>query len=187
VPKQQPLPQCQQDKGADCGLKEKHAPILIVGAGVERVESFKVLCVHITKELTWSTHTHTIVKRARQHLFPFRRLEKIWHGPSDPQIFIPLPHWEHLGWLHHRLVWQLKGTRRQDATEDVEYGPVHHWGWAPCHQWPLNQAVSEAQNVFKNSNHPSHRLFPLPPYSKSGTNRTLNSFTPNHETAKQGC
>ena len=46
-----------------------------IGAVVERVESFKFLDVHITKELTWSTHTHTVVKRPQQHLFPLRRLK----------------------------------------------------------------------------------------------------------------
>jgi hypothetical protein len=36
-------------------------PIYIDGAVVERVKSFVFLCVHITKELTWSTNTHTVV------------------------------------------------------------------------------------------------------------------------------
>jgi hypothetical protein len=47
-----------------------HAPILIDGARVEQVESFKFLGVHITNKLTWSKHTKTVVKRARQKLFP---------------------------------------------------------------------------------------------------------------------
>jgi hypothetical protein len=34
----------------------------------------KLLGVHITKELTWSTHTHTVVKRAQQLLFPLRKM-----------------------------------------------------------------------------------------------------------------
>ena len=51
-----------------------HTPILIDGAVVEQVESFKFLGVHITKKLTWSKHTKAVVKRARQNLFPFRRL-----------------------------------------------------------------------------------------------------------------
>jgi hypothetical protein len=52
----------------------KHAPILIDGAVVEQVESFKFLGVQITNKLTWSKHTQTVVKRAQQNLFPFRRL-----------------------------------------------------------------------------------------------------------------
>ena len=45
-------------------MRAEHSPILIDGAVVEQVESFKFLCVHITKELSWSTHINTVVKRA---------------------------------------------------------------------------------------------------------------------------
>ena len=51
-----------------------HAPILINGAVMEQVESFKFLTV--TNKLTWSKHTKTVVKRARQNLFPLRRLKR---------------------------------------------------------------------------------------------------------------
>jgi hypothetical protein len=39
-------------------------PILIDGAVLEQVESFKFLFVHITNERSWSKYTKTIVKRA---------------------------------------------------------------------------------------------------------------------------
>ena len=42
--------------------RTEHAPILIDGAVVEQVESFKFLGVHITKKLTWAKHTKTAVK-----------------------------------------------------------------------------------------------------------------------------
>ena len=51
-----------------------NTPILIDGAVVEQVESFKFLGVHINNKLTWSKHTKTVVKSARQNLFPLRRL-----------------------------------------------------------------------------------------------------------------
>jgi hypothetical protein len=56
-------------------------PIHIDGAVVERVESFKFLGVHITNKLSWSKHTKTVVKRARQHLFPLRR-QRFGMGPQ---------------------------------------------------------------------------------------------------------
>ena len=43
------------------------APINIDGAEVERVESFKFLGVYLTNKLSWSKHTKTVMKRARQH------------------------------------------------------------------------------------------------------------------------
>ena len=60
--------------------RTEHAPILIDGAVVEQVESFKFLGVHINNKLEWSKHTKTVVKMARQSLFPFRETKKIWHG-----------------------------------------------------------------------------------------------------------
>ena len=49
---------------------------------VEVTGSKCILCVHITKELTQSTHTHTVVKRARQSLFLPRRLKRYGMGPQ---------------------------------------------------------------------------------------------------------
>ena len=45
--------------------RTEHTPILIDGARVEQVESFKFLGVHITNKLAWSKHIKTVVKRAR--------------------------------------------------------------------------------------------------------------------------
>ena len=55
--------------------RAEQAPNNIDGAVVERVESFKFLGVHITSKLSWSKHTKTVVKRARQNLFPLGRLK----------------------------------------------------------------------------------------------------------------
>ena len=49
---------------------------------MEQVESFKFLGVHITNELSWSKHTKTVVKRARQHIFHLRRLKRCVMGPQ---------------------------------------------------------------------------------------------------------
>ena len=51
-------------------------------AVVERVESFEFLGVHTTNKLSWSKHTKKVVKRARQHLFPLRRLKRFGTGPQ---------------------------------------------------------------------------------------------------------
>ena len=49
--------------------RAEQAPINIDGTELEQVEGFKFLGVHITNKLSWSKHTKTVVKRARQHLF----------------------------------------------------------------------------------------------------------------------
>ena len=71
--------------------RTEHAHILINGAVVEQVESFKFLGVHITNKLEWFKHTKTVVKRARQSLPP-RETKKIWHGSSDIQKALQLQH-----------------------------------------------------------------------------------------------
>ena len=43
--------------------RTEHTPILIDGAVVEQVDSFKFRGVHITNNFTLSKHTKTVVKR----------------------------------------------------------------------------------------------------------------------------
>ena len=61
--------------------KTEHAPILVDWAVVEQVDSFKFLGVHVTNKLSWPKHTKTVVKSARQSLFPLRRLKRFVMGP----------------------------------------------------------------------------------------------------------
>ena len=44
--------------------QREHAPIHIDGTVVEKMKSFKFLCLHITVDLKWSTHTDSVVKKA---------------------------------------------------------------------------------------------------------------------------
>ena len=95
--------------------KAKSAPIHINRAVVEQVENFKLLGVHITKELSWSTHTNTVGKKARQRFFPLRRLNRFGMGP---QILKTL--------YSCTIKSILTSIRPQGATEGSVYGPVHH-------------------------------------------------------------
>ena len=56
--------------------RAEYGPIHIDSNVMEWVNSFKFLGVHITKYLSRSTHTNTVVKRARQLLFPLRTLKR---------------------------------------------------------------------------------------------------------------
>jgi hypothetical protein len=67
--------------------KAEQAHINIDGAVVEQVESFKFRGVHITNKLSWFKHTKTVVKRARQCLFPLRRLKRFGMGPQIHKKF----------------------------------------------------------------------------------------------------
>ncbi|KAM9503106.1 uncharacterized protein ACWYII_000552 isoform 1-T1 [Salvelinus alpinus] len=89
--------------------RAKQAPINIDGAVVEQVESFKFLGVHITNKLSWSKHSKTVVKRARQNLFPLRRQKRFGMGPQILKRFYSCTIESILTGFHHRLVWQLLG------------------------------------------------------------------------------
>jgi hypothetical protein len=110
---------------------------------VEQVESFKFLGVHITNKLTWSKHTKTVMKRARQNLFPLRRLKRFGMGPQILKRFCSCTIESILMGCNHCLLWQLLGLRPQATTEGSAYGQVHHRGQAFYHPGPLYQAVSE--------------------------------------------
>jgi hypothetical protein len=62
--------------------RTEHTHILMEWVVVEQVESFKFLGVHISNKLPWSKHTKTVVKNARQSLFPLRRLKIFGMGPQ---------------------------------------------------------------------------------------------------------
>ncbi|GFO40265.1 reverse transcriptase [Plakobranchus ocellatus] len=50
-------------------------PLLINGATVERVPSFKFLGTHVSDKLTWDINLGNIVKKARQRLYFLRKLK----------------------------------------------------------------------------------------------------------------
>jgi hypothetical protein len=66
------------------------APINIDGAVVERVESFKILGVHITNELSWSKTYQDSREEGTTKPFPPQETEKIWHGSAGPQNVLQL-------------------------------------------------------------------------------------------------
>ncbi|TWW65003.1 putative RNA-directed DNA polymerase from transposon BS [Takifugu flavidus] len=51
-------------------------PIHINGMAVEHVSSFKFLGTHISEDLSWTTNTSSIIKKAHQRLFFLRTLRK---------------------------------------------------------------------------------------------------------------
>jgi hypothetical protein len=67
-----------------CSWKQQreHPSIHNDETAVEKVKRFKFLCVHITDELKWSTHTDSVVKKAQQRLFNLRRLKKCCLSPK---------------------------------------------------------------------------------------------------------
>ena len=162
--------------------RTEHAPILIDGAVVEQVESFKFLGVHITNKLPWSNHIKTVVKREQQHLFPLRRLKRCGMGPqilkklysctieSIQTSCITAWYGNCSASDHKALQWVVRTAQYT--------GPK-----LPAIQDLYNKRCQrKAHKIVRDSSHPSHRLFSLLPHgkwyrsTKSKTKRLLNSF-----------
>ncbi len=63
-----------------------YTPLMISGTPVERVSSFKYLSGNISKDLTWTAHIQTQVKKARQRLYHLRQ-RKIRFSPAILKTF----------------------------------------------------------------------------------------------------
>ncbi|KAK1794450.1 hypothetical protein P4O66_011319, partial [Electrophorus voltai] len=76
----------------DCSKKQErhYQPVRISGTTVERVDSFKYFGVHISQDFSWSCHTSSLAKKARQCLYHLRCLRDFrpsrYCGPSTPAL-----------------------------------------------------------------------------------------------------
>ena len=159
--------------------RTEDAPILIDGAVVEQVKSFKFFGVHITKKLTMVEAHQDSCDKGTTKPIPPQETDKIWHGSSDPQKVIQLHHREHPDWLHHRLVWQLLGLRPQVITGYITGAKL-----PAIQDFNTRRCQRKALKIVKDSSQPSHRRFSLLPHGmwyrsiKSRSKRLLNSFYP---------
>ena len=160
-------------------------PLHIEGTAVEVVSSFRYLGVHIANDLSWSTNTACLIKKAHQRLYFLRRLRhaglgssvlssfyrcvvesvlssciNVWHGSCSAAEKKAL----------QRVVKAAQRTvgRNLPSTTDVYK--------ARCRK--------RASCIMEDPTHPSHTLFvPLPSGRrlrsiKSRTTRLRNSFFP---------
>uniref|UniRef100_A0A8L0DMU0 Reverse transcriptase domain-containing protein n=1 Tax=Oncorhynchus mykiss TaxID=8022 RepID=A0A8L0DMU0_ONCMY len=165
--------------------QREHPPIHIDGMVVERVVSFKFLCVHITDKLNWSTHTDSIVKKAQQRLFNLRRLKKFGLSPKALTNFYRctiesilsgcITAWYGNCSAHNRKALQ-RVVRSAQRITGGKLPALQDTYTTRCHR--------KAIKIIKDNNHPSHCLFtPLSSRRrgqcrciKPGTERLKNSF-----------
>ncbi len=134
----------------------EHTPITIEKTPVERVNSFKFLGVHITKDLTWSAHTDAVLKKAHQRLFFLRRLRKFGTAGNRKAL--------------QRVV---RTARHIVGGELPSLQDIY-----------TRQCTRKARRIIKDSSHPSHRLLSLLLSGRrlrsirSRTSRLRDSFFP---------
>ncbi len=163
----------------------EHTPISIDKTPVERVNSFKFLCVHITEDLTWSAHTDAVLKKAHQRLFFLRRLRKFGTSPSILRSFYTCTVESILtgcitAWFGNSTAGNRKALQRVVRTARHIVG-----GELPSLQdIYTRRCIRKARRIIKDSSHPSHRLLSLLPSGRrlrsirSRTSRLRDSFFP---------
>ncbi len=163
----------------------EHTPITIDKTPVERVNSFKFLGVHITEDLTWSTHTDAVLKKSHQRLFFLRRLRKFGMSPSILRSFYTCTVESILtgcitAWFGNSTAGNRKALQRVVRTARHIVG-----GELPSLQdIYTRRCTRKARRITNDSSHPSHRLFSLLPSGRrlrsirSRTSRLRNSFFP---------
>ncbi len=162
-----------------------YTPLMISGTPVERVSSFKYLGVNISKDLTWTTHIQTQVKKARQRLYHLRQLRKFRVSPTILKTF-------YSGAIESVLtqcisVWYGNSSNQDcKALQRVVRLAERISGSAlPSMQdIYLKRCKSRAAKILKDLTHPGNHLFCLLPSGKhfrsmmAKTERLRRSFFP---------
>ncbi len=160
-----------------------HPPLTIDSSTVERVSSTKFLGVHITEDLTWTTNTMSLSKKAQQRLHFLRRL-KITSLP--PPILTTF----YRGTIESVLtscitVWYCSAADRKTLQRTVNTAAKIIGAALPSIlDIFLARCSSKTNSIMKDPIHPSHSLFQLLPSGRryrsirARSARLLNSFFP---------
>ena len=129
------------------------------------------------------THTKTVVKRARQRLFPLRKRKKIGMGPEILKRFYSCNIESILNGCITAWYGNCSASNRKSLQRVVRTSQYITGAKLPAIQ-DLYTRRCQALKIVKDPSHPSHRLFSLLPHgkwyrsAKSRTKRLLNSFYP---------
>ncbi len=150
-----------------------HPPLTIDSSTVERVSSTKFLGVHITEDLTWTTNTMSLSKKAQQRLQLSPPAEKSKSPTTHPHHILQGHHWECADQLHHCLVRELQCCWTADPPADSEHGCKDHRCPSPIHpgHFPCTMLQQNQQ----------HREGPHPPLPQSLPAPTIRKTVPEHQ------
>lgn len=164
---------------------DKHPPIFINNAEVEQVSSFKFLGVHITEDLSWTLHTDTVVKKARQRLYFLRKLRKFGLSTSILTNFYRCTIESLLTgcitvWYGNCTAQSRKALQRVvRAAEDITGCSL-----PPIQDIYRSRCLRKAQCITKDLSHPAQGLFHLLPSGRryrslpARTKRLRDSYYP---------
>ncbi len=138
----------------------------------KKVPLWRNLGVHITEDLTWSTHTDAVLKKSHQLLFFLRRLRKFGMSPSILGSFYTCTVESILtgcitAWFGNSTAGNRKALQRVVRT-------ARHicWRWASLPPGYLHQAV------YKKS--PEDHQWLQPPVPQTVLSAALKKTSPQH-------
>ncbi|KAI4871731.1 hypothetical protein NFI96_006116 [Prochilodus magdalenae] len=165
--------------------QELHTPLFIGETEVERVKTFKFLCVHISKDLTLSHNTHYIVRKPQQRLYFLRRLRKFGMSAQILSNFYRSTIESVL--TSSITVWYGNCTAqdRKALQRVIKFAQSISGAAFPSLQDIYRtRVIRRAHSIIRDSTHPQHSLFTLLPSGrryrsvKSRTARLTDSFYP---------
>ena len=161
----------------------QHLPLTIDGAAVERVSSTKFLGVHISEDLSWTTNTASLAKKAQRRLYFLRKLRRASAPPSIMTTF-------YRGTIESILtsciaVWGGSCTEyNRKALQRIvnTAGRIIGASLPSLKDIYTTRLTRKATTIVSDASHPAHNLFDLLPSGKryrslrSRTTRLTNSF-----------
>ena len=156
--------------------RTEHAPILIAGAVVEQVKSFKFLGVHLTNKRTLSKHTKTVVERLKRFGMGPQILKRFYSCTIESILMGCIT-----AWYGNCLASDCKALQRVVRTAQYITGAKLPAIKELYTRWCQRE---KALKIVKDSSHPSHRLFSLLSHgkryrsTKSRSKRLQNIFYP---------
>ncbi len=162
-----------------------HPPLTIDSSTVERVSSTKFLGMHITEDLTWTTNTMSLSKKAQRRLHFLRQLKRASLPPPILTTF-------YRGTIESVLtscitVWYGNCSAADRKTLQRTVNTAAKIIGTPLPSIPdifLARCSSKTNSIVKDPTHPSHSLFQLLPSGRryrsirARSARLLNSFFP---------
>ncbi len=160
-----------------------HTPVYIIGAEVEQVNSFMYLGISITKNLSWSSHISSLVKKAQKWLYFLRNLKRakchvltnFYRGAIESILTGSITIWQGLCTAQDRQALQrvIKTAQNIIGSHLPSISDI-----SEMRRW------HRARRILKDNTHPSHSSFILLPSGKwyrsicCRTTRLQSSFFP---------
>ena len=165
-------------------------PLVIGGDCVERASSFCFLGVHLDEDLTWSTNTSAIVKKAHQRLH-FLRVLRNNHLPQDLLVsFYRCSIESILTYCFNVWFWSCTAAERTSLQRVVNTAQkIIGCPLPPLADLYSSRCLRKAQSIVEDPFHPGHGNLELLPSGRryralsTRTSRFKNSFYPRAITA----